>query len=251
MSGTPEVNSAEKTQFKLNNFEGPLDLLLFLIKKNEINIYDIPISEITEQYLQYLEYATKVDLENLIEFYYMAATLLYIKSRMLLPVDLDQLDDIEDPRKELVDQLIEYQKYKKLSELIAEKENEGEWDLERKKNQLNLPFEEEDMWTEIAVWDLLKLFSTYISSLSAERIVDFYEEVSINEKVSLIHELLEKQDEFNFIDLIKNGRSYLELVCSFLAVLEMAKSKYIIIYQNKIFGDIRIRKKEHGKQNQS
>src|SRR6056297_940273 len=93
---------SEKQKLKLSEFEGPLDLLLFLIKKNEINIYDIPIAEITEQYISYLEYATKVDLEQITDFYVMASSLLYIKSQMLLPVEVEFDDDLEDPRQELV-----------------------------------------------------------------------------------------------------------------------------------------------------
>ncbi len=116
--------ASEKQHFHLGDFEGPLDLLLFLIRKSEINIYDIPIASITEQYLSYLSYATRVDLDMMTEFYLMASTLLYIKSKMLLPIELDMEDEIDDPRRELVEKLIEYQKFKKLSELMAEKEGE-------------------------------------------------------------------------------------------------------------------------------
>ena len=98
-------------KFSVADREEPLDLLLYLIKKNEINIYDIPIAQITEQYMEYLDYAAKTDLENLTEFYALAADLLYIKSKMLLPVEVSFDDDeMEDPRQELVDKLIEYQK---------------------------------------------------------------------------------------------------------------------------------------------
>ena len=100
--------------FRVNEFEGPLDLLLFLIRKNDVNIYDIPIAGITEQYLEYLRFDTELDLEDLTEFHSLAATLLYIKSRMLLPVELEMDDEGEDPRQELVEKLIEYQKFKKL-----------------------------------------------------------------------------------------------------------------------------------------
>ena len=107
--------------FRVNDFEGPLDLLLFLIKKNEVNIYDIPIASITEQYLAYLDYSVSGDLASLTDFYALAATLLYIKSRMLLPVEIAVDDeDIDDPRKELVDKLIEYQKFKKLYPTMKE-----------------------------------------------------------------------------------------------------------------------------------
>jgi segregation and condensation protein A len=231
----------EKQRFSLDNFEGPLDLLLFLIRKNEVNIYDIPIAEITEQYLGYLQYAAKRELENLTDFYVMASTLLYIKSQMLLPVEVDFDEEFEDPRQELVDRLIEYQKYKKLTEAMAEKAQEAEWVLERKKMQRSLPFtDDEEMWTKIDVWDLLKTFSTMVSGISSENVIDLSEEVTINEKISLIHELLEERGEFYFRDLIARGGSALEVVCAFLAILDAVKTKMISIFQNRLFGDIKL-----------
>jgi segregation and condensation protein A len=237
-----EKNSAEdQYRFKLNQFEGPLDLLLFLIKKSEINIYDIPIAQITEQYIEYIDMAAAVNLDNITEFYLMAATLLYIKSRMLLPVEIDFDDELEDPRQELVERLIEYQKYKKISELMMEKENESEWVIERKKKQRVLPFDDEDdLWDKIDVWELLKTFSSLISSISSERIIDLYEEVSINEKISLVNELLEEREYCRFTDLLVKANSVMEVICAFLAILEMVKLKRITIYQNRMFGDIRI-----------
>ncbi len=227
--------------FKLGDFEGPLDLLLFLIKKSEVNIYDIPIAHITEQYIGFLEYATKIDLENITEFYLMASTLLYIKSQMLLPEEADFGDEFEDPRKELVDRLIEYQKFKEISKLIEEKEQESEWIIERKRKQINLPFlNDENLWEEIDVWDLLRTFSSIISSISSERIIDLYEEVTVNEKLSLINEYLEIKNEFFFTELIIKSKSIIEIVCAFLAVLEAVKTKTISIFQNRMFGDIRI-----------
>ena len=231
----------EKQSFKLEKFEGPLDLLLFLIRKSEINIYDIPIAAITEQYLGYLKYTTRVDLDNITEFYLMAATLIWIKSRMLLPVEVDLENELEDPRRELVEKLIEYQKYKKLSELITEKEEEAEWILERKANQIVLPFLDEELWESISVWDLFKTFYSIISSLSSEKTIDLYEEVSINEKITLIHEYLEDRGQFLFTELLTRSRSLMELICSFLAVLEMVKARAIQVFQNRLFGDILIR----------
>jgi segregation and condensation protein A len=236
-----ETTQTERSQqFQIGEFEGPLDLLLFLIKKNEINIYDIPISQITEQYLSYLSLTAKVDLDNITEFYLMAATLLYIKSRMLLPVEIDLSDEFEDPRRELVEKLIEYQRIKKLSEMMSEKERESEWIIERKNKQRILPFADDGLWEQIEIWDLLKTFSTIMTSLSAERIIDLYEEVSINEKISLINELLETKKEFLFTELIIRPDSIMDIICAFLAILESVKSRWIKIFQNKLFGDIRI-----------
>ena len=235
-------NSAQAHQFHLEQFDGPLDLLLFLIRRSEINIYDIPVHEITEQYIEYLEYATKVDLENITEFYTMATTLLLLKSRMLLPSELGDDDDFEDPRQELVEKLIEYQKYRRLSELMTERERAVEWTLEPRKKQRSFDFvDDEALWQQLDVWDLFQTFAGLMSHLAPERIIDLYEEVSINEKLSLINEILEVRDEFVFTDLLVNPNSPMDIVCAFLALLEAVKAKQIRILQNRLFGDIKIR----------
>lgn len=236
-----EPNQNAAYHFRLQQFEGPLDLLLFLIKKNEVNIYDIPVAQITEQYLEYLTYATELDLERLTEFHVMAANLLYIKSRMLLPVEIEADDDIDDPRQELVDKLIEYQKFKKLSELMEEKEREAEWVIERKKLQRALPFADEELWEKVDVWDLLKTFSSLMTNLSSERIIDLFEEVTVNEKMALMTELLEKKGQCSFTDLVVRSGSVMDIVCAFLAILEAVKFRMVSIYQNKMFGDIVIK----------
>ncbi len=236
---TDEVSN---TEFKVENFEGPLDLLLFLINKNEVNIYDIPIADITEQYLEYLDYAISPDLDNLVEFYSMAANLIYIKSRMLLPVEVELDDgDIEDPRTELVDKLIEYQKFKKLSELMEEKESETEWFFERKKIQTALPFGEEELWEKVDTWELLKTFSQLMADYKTEHILDLYEEVSVNEKITLMNEYLDNKGECMFTDLIVRKGNLLDVVCAFMAILEAVKFKMASIWQNRMFGDIKIK----------
>jgi segregation and condensation protein A len=231
--------------FKLDDFEGPLDLLLYLIKKNEVSIYDIPVAQITEQYLDYIRYVEELDLEDATEFYALAATLLYIKSRTLLPVEVNLDDEDFDPRQELVDRLIEYQKFKKLSGLMEEKEREAEWILERRRLQRDLPFDDQDLWTELDIWDLLKTFTALTSALvPGERIIDLYEEVTINEKTTLMVELLENQGECRFTDLLVRKGSIMDMVCAFLAVLEAAKIRMILIFQNRMFGDIMLRPRE-------
>jgi len=231
-----------QNKFALDNFEGPLDLLLSLIKKNEINIYDIPIAEITEQFLEYLDYAVSTDLGSLTDFYAMASDLLYIKSRMLLPVEVDLgEDEPEDPRQELVDKLIEYQKYKKLSQQMEQKESEAEWTFERKKSQRILPFEEEDLWEKVDTWDLLKTFSSLVSAYSSEQILSLYEEISVSEKITLMNELFESSGECFFTDLIVRKGNIMDVVCAFMAILEAVKFKMACIYQNKMFGEIKNR----------
>ena len=242
-----DTTFSSKQEFKLRSFEGPLDLLLFLIKKSEINIYDIPIAAITEQYLEYLKFTTKIDLNNITDFYVMASTLLYIKSRMLLPIDIDMDEEVEDPRKDLIDRLIEHQKYKKLSKLVEEQEKSGEWIIKREKQQKILPFQDEEIWEQISVWDLLTTFSSIIGSISTEKIIDLYEEITINEKITLINEYLGSKGEFRFTDLMIRENSIMEAICSFLAILELVKSRQIIVLQNKLFGDILIKERGEGK----
>jgi segregation and condensation protein A len=195
-----------------------------------------------------LSYATELDLEDLTEFHALAATLLYIKSRMLLPVEVIIDDEIEDPRQELVEKLIEYQRIKKLSELMEEKEREAEWVIERKKLQRPLPFTDEDLWEKVDIWDLLKTFSSLMNNLSDERIFDLYEEVSVNEKITLLSELLESRGECIFTDLVVRNGSIMDIICAFLAILEAVKFRMITIFQNRMFGDILIRRQESGPQ---
>lgn len=244
-----------KRKFKAGDFEGPLDLLWYLIHKSEINIYDIPIAQITEEYLEYLDYATETDLGDLSEFYKWAAMLLNMKSRMLLPIEIEyDGEEAEDPRQELVEKLIEYQKFKKLSELMEEKENTSEWNFERSKIQRVLPFDEKEAeWEEIDTWDLLqqmqKLFKNMVSQYSNEKILNMYEEISVNEKIALMNELFETRGEFMFTDLITRGGNEMDIVCAFMAILEAVKFRMITILQNRLFGDIKIRRRTDGYEN--
>lgn len=238
-----------KRKFIAGEFEGPLDLLWYLIHKSEVNIYDIPIASITEQYLEYLDYATQTDLGDLSEFYKWAAMLLNMKSKMLLPVEINYDDeDVEDPRDELVEKLIEYQKFKKLSELMEEKEDKSDWNYERSKIQRVLPFEEsENEWKEVDTWELLqqmqKLFKSMVSRYSNEKILNMYEEISVNEKITLMNELFEKNNECMFTDLITREGNEMDIICAFMAILEAVKFRMITIMQNRLFGDIKICKR--------
>lgn len=245
---TESTAQAERSEHKYTagQFEGPLDLLWTLIRDNKINIYDIPIAEITEQFLEYLDYASQVELSDLSEFYNMAARLVYIKSRMMLPIEIKPDDDLDfdDPREELVEKLIEYQKFKKLSNLMEEKEDESEWSFERKKIQRVLPFDDDDLWEQLDSWDLLqqmqKIFQNYISQYSDSKIIDMYEEISVNEKITLMNELLEKNNECMFTDLIVRKGNVLDVICAFMALLEAVKFRIATVMQNRMFGDIKI-----------
>ena len=241
-----ENGGKEKRRYKVGEFDGPLDLLWALIRDNKFNIYDIPIAEITEQFLEYLDYAASVDLGDLSDFYKWAARLIYIKSRMMLPVEVKIEDDLDfdDPREELVEHLIEYQKFKKLSDLIEAKQDENDWNFERNKVQRPLPFDDENLWEKVDTWDLLeqmqKIFKTLMSQYTDQKILDVYEEISVNEKITLMRELLEEKNECMFTDLLVRKGNILDVICAFMAILEAVKFKMAAIYQNRMFGDIKI-----------
>lgn len=251
----PEEHSEEvvaaNRKFTAGQFEGPLDLLWSLIRENKINIYDIPVAEITEQYLDYLDYAVETNLQDLSEFYVWASKLIYIKSRMLLPVEVNYDDDesMEDPRTELVEQLIEYQRFKKLSLLMEEQEDQSEWSFERKKIQRLLPFEEDEtqwqlMDTHALLFDMQKIFKNLTRLDYISGTLNISEDITPNEKIALMNELLEKAEECMFTDLITRPGNMLDVICAFMAILEAVKLKLADIYQHKMFGDIKICRKK-------
>ena len=241
-----ETDHRSHLSYTLDQFEGPLDLLLFLIQKAQINIYDIPISQITDQFIGYLDVAAKPDLDDLTDFYLMAAHLLLIKSRMLLPRSsiLDDDELLDDPRSELVERLLEYQKYKRYSALLADSSRQSELFIQRKKAQFMLPFDDSDLWNEISVWDLLKTFTSLLRSITTEQVFNVYEEVTTKQKITLMYELFEEKEELSFLDIAGNPESRLDVICAFLAILEAVKFHMVIIVQHQLFGDILIRKRE-------
>jgi segregation and condensation protein A len=227
--------------FKLSNFEGPLALLLELIRQNDINIYDIPIARLTDEYLTCLRTAPVVDLDDLTEFYAMAATLLYIKSRMLLPITVDETTgEPNDPRADLVEKLIEYQKFKKLSTLLASQEAAACWTpLHR---PAPLPKPRRPPTTPLDARELFAAFSRLTASLCIERVLDLREEISINEKLTLLAELLADADEIPFSALITRKGSMLDVICAFLALLDAVKNQTALVFQSAPSDEIRIRR---------
>ena len=246
------IVETKKRKFAVGEvFDGPLDLLWSLISENKININDIPISEITEQFLDYLDYAVELDLHDLSDFYLWAAKLCSIKSRMLLPVEvrLNDGDSMEDPRAELVEQLIEYQRFKKLSMLMEEREEQSEWSFERKKIERILPFDDDDsQWKKMDTWALLedmqKIFRNITNVNPDGYVIEKDMEIAPNEKIALMQELLDKNGACMFTELITRKGNELDVICAFMAILEAVKLKMADIYQNKMFGDIKICKKE-------
>lgn len=232
--------------YSIRQFEGPLDLLLHLIQKAQVNIYDIPIAEITDQFLAYLDMASKLDLDDLTDFYAMAAHLIYLKSKMLLPNDdgFDEDDEFSEMRTELVERLLEYQKFKRYTALLVDSNQSGELFIQRKKSQFMLPFEDQALWNDINVWDLLKTFSSLLRSITPQQVFNVYEEVTTKQKLSLMVELFEQHEEISFLDLVVHRESPMDIICAFLAILEAVKFSMISIHQHALFGDIVIRKKD-------
>ena len=241
-----ENESRPRRKFLAGQFEGPLDLLWCLIRESKVNIYDIPIAHITEQYLDYLDSIVVTDLTDLSDFYSWAAKLVHIKSKMLLPVEFtSDDDDMEDPRQELVEKLIEYQKFKKLSELMEEQEDDAAYTFERKKIQRMLPFDDaESQWERVDTWELLqqmqKIYRSMVSRNSNEKILNRFEEISVNEKITLMNEKLDETGSCMFTDLITRRGNEMDVICAFMALLEAVKFKMATIYQSRLFGDIKI-----------
>jgi segregation and condensation protein A len=231
-------------EIKLDIFEGPLDLLLYLIKKNEIDVYDIPIALITEQYLQYIRMMRALNLDLAGEYLVLASTLLLIKSKMLLPeppIEGEQPEE-EDPRAELVRQLLEYQAYKEASLTLA-----GRPLLERDVfKQASLPFTlenaEEEAIVEATVFDLVQAFQRIVTSLGQDTVMDIdTEKLSLTDRIHDILEKLIEKKSITFEDLILERRDRRWIIYTFLAVLELMKTHLIRAYQSGLFGQIWIR----------
>lgn len=241
--------------FQLQEFEGPLDLLLHLIQRAEVNIYDIPIATITDQYLQYLVAAKEHPagapddgaeqrrrrLEDLSRFQVMAATLLHIKSRMLLPLPYTSEEPYEDPRQELVERLLEYQRFKRLSEVLAEQQQQSHWIITRSEPRL-LPdsmVSQEPAAAQLSPDQLLAAFKEIVAAIGGEQLTSLYEEFTVKEKIALVHERLALTAAFSFLELVRGG-SALEIICAFWAVLELAKAQAIVVLQRHQFAAITV-----------
>lgn len=230
----------EKQVFKTEEFEGPLDLLLYQIQKSEINIYDIPIAQITQQFLDYINEHKDSGLKNLADFYRMAADLLYIKSKMLLPVEVEFDEEYEDPRQELVERLLEYQKFKKYTDLLTGAAVGDNFHIPRKENFFALPFLDEDLFKGLTADDLFKAFRTIIEKKAPAKLFNVFEEVSVKEKRAYMMELFETKDQITISEVIVHFDQPLHIICSFMAILEMAKDKVIVFQQNEPNGEIYI-----------
>ncbi len=233
----------------LDMFEGPLEVLLYLIKAQEIDIFDIPIAKITDQYLKFLDMMEELRLEIVGDYLIIAATLIQIKSKMLIPAEIDEDDEEieeEDPRLELVEKLIAYRKYKDVAARLSEIESERQdWFTRNVKPDL-VPVEEDDGedYIEVSLYDLTQSFKGVIRFLHEGQAHEVEGDVSsVDEKIELIEALLDMQNSVAWTDLFRMCKSRLELICAFLAILEMCRMEEISAHQHATFGDIRLFKK--------
>jgi len=229
---------------KLDVFEGPLDLLLYLIKKNEIDIYDIPIATITEQYLEYLELMRMLDLNIAGEFLVIAATLIHIKSKMLLPPDEKELlpEEEEDPREELVRRLVEYKKFKEVAGILQDLEGQR-----KKMFTRDIPFEVEpgEVFFEASLFDLITAFTRVLKDVPKEMFQEIIkDEFTVEQKVHDLLHMLVVTPAISLFELFKNSKNKTEIIAMFLAVLELIRLKEIIVVQKKNFSDIEIVRNE-------
>lgn len=231
-------------EVKLEVFEGPLDLLLHLIKRNEINIYDIPIALITQHYLEYIDLMKTLNLDIAGEFLVMAATLMQIKSKMLLPPDeTAEEEEVEDPRAELVRRLLEYKKYKDAAEELEKREVFWREVFGRsEKPQFEEGQEaEEPLMLDLNLFDLIDAFKKVLERTPKEEPLELrQEEVSVKDKMAIIMERLEGIESLTFDSLFDRDKNRVSLIATFLALLELVRLRLIRIQQIEEFGVIRI-----------
>lgn len=235
-----EPGPLSAVHFKLPVFEGPLDLLLHLIKSSKIDIYDIPIFDITRQYLDYIELMKELNLEIAGDFLVMAATLIHVKSRMLLPPAEEESDELaEDPRSELVKRLLEYEAYKETSSQLRKRE-----DIWKNVFHRGLPdidsfeFEPEPVLFEANVFDLISAFHKLLEKAPEAVREITREKLTVADRINYIIERLDKEDGIKFEELFEGGYTRITLLVTFLAMLEIVRLGLIKIYQEKAFDSI-------------
>lgn len=243
MPDRDDVAKSDDYRVRIEAFEGPLDLLLFLIRKDEIDIYDIPISHITEQYLEYLNIMEQLDISLAGDFLVMAATLIYIKSKMLLPPEpkLEGEEDLnEDPRAELVERLLEYQKFKAAANMFYTRAQieaacytRGEIETDTSNPEVSA-----------TVFDLLRVFREILKRAESAVEMEIHrDEITMAEKLAQINKLLSERFEINVRELFDLAHSKRELILTFLAFLELVKDASIRLIQRELFGEIFARRR--------
>ena len=233
--------------FHLEQYEGPLDLLLDLIRKQQVNVYDIPIAQITAQYIEYMQKAMELDIELSADFVYMAATLIHIKSKMLLPRDpeLEKLSPEEDPRKELVERLIEHERFKNAAEMLHQKRviEEAIWSNPQIEHFLS---EDEGPGLAVTIFDLVKTFQGVLERTKSRPIYEVgKEEISVPDMIQFLRQQLTRSRRMEGVSatqLFERQRSRRAMICLFLAILELVKRQTVELTQGEAFGDIGLRR---------
>jgi segregation and condensation protein A len=238
---TPEITSdrsGEEVKLVLGEFAGPLDLLLYLIRQEQVSIYDIPIARITSEYLRYLRLMQGMDITVASDFLVMAATLIEIKSRMLLPRDLsvseDELQE-NDPRRELVERLLEHQKYKAAAEMLWSRATVEQAVYTR----APLETDKDNPEVSAGAFDLLHVFQQIIARKKEEVLMEIErDEVTMAEMLERLRNMIFSAGELNMRDFFEHAGSRRELVLAFLSVLELVRTTEIKLFQRQTFGDI-------------
>ena len=235
----------EVLRVHLDKFQGPFEVLLYLIRAQEVDIFDIPIVKITDQYLRFLEMMQEDDLDVTGEFLVMAATLIQIKSKMLLPAEADPDDEEfeeEDPRLELVEKLLEYRRYREVTErLQALEEARAAWFTRNATPRIDSSEDDEEELVEMSVYDLVTAFRGVLRYITDDLVHTIEgEEFSVDEKIEYIEDRLAREGSVSWRELFEKCRSRLELVCYFLAILELCRMGRVRAHQHGAFGEIRL-----------
>jgi segregation and condensation protein A len=233
----------EEYPVRLQNFEGPLDLLLHLIKKNEVNIYDIPIALVTQQYLDYLELMQELNLDVAGEFLVMAATLIHLKSRMLLPrPDPTQEDPEEDPREALVRRLLEHQRFKAAAELLHEKEIQRSAQWGRPDGRVaELVGDPPEPEIEVDLFSLMAAFRQVMDRMRQRPVVPLpAEQIPLERRIEQLLARLSETEACGFEELFADVQTRAGMIVTFLALLEMIRLKLVRVFQQGNFGPIRV-----------
>lgn len=220
----------------LDTFEGPLDLLLHLVRKTDLEVQEIQISEITSEYLSYLGTMTNLNLDVAGDFLVMASTLMQIKAKMLHPDNEKDAADADLELDKIKEKLLEYQKYKEVSKILSNKEQQYSQTYYRPQPVIN----EQDYEIEVTIFDLIKSFQEALRTLPEEVREIMYKEIPIEVKIREILDILEGRQYVSFTEILKMQPSRTAMIVSFMAVLELVKNKQIIAKQSEIFNEIRI-----------
>lgn len=235
--------SRDELKIKLGEFDGPLDLLLYLIRREEANIFDIPIARITDEYLKYIKILKHFDVAVAAEFLVMAATLIEIKTKMLLPQEPveEGEEELIDPRQELVDQLLEHQKFKNAAEMLWSRATVEQAIFTRGE----IETDDNNMEVSATIFDLFEKFQRIVERHKDEIKMEIErEEMTLAEMIANMKSRLNEEKEFNVLDVFKELKTKNELVLAFISILEIVKTEAVRLVQKKTFGDIFLKASE-------